>query len=46
MSTSTYGASFVARLDERLHGAAIGPDHPDYDGGGGGTTSPSITDRR
>ena len=32
MSTSTYGASFVARLDERLYGTAIGPDHPDYDG--------------
>jgi FAD/FMN-containing dehydrogenase len=32
MSTSNYGASFVSRLDGRLQGTAIGPDHPDYDG--------------
>ncbi len=31
MSTSTGGASPAVKLGERMHGTAIGPDHPDYD---------------
>jgi FAD/FMN-containing dehydrogenase len=30
MSTPTRGASLAGKLDERLHGTAIGPEHLDY----------------
>ncbi len=31
MTTSTGSANLVARLDTRLYGNAIGPEHPDYE---------------